>query len=442
MDDSKVNYITQINSGNLYDLLIPKKEYGIIIFKLYEQLENKNSEFFSEDDITKLIIQHKNNDKKELKERAKNIIRELTEFFLKETDNQYRLTQYAKNFCQTIISKITDDLKPSEIELKLLYLKNTLLENRSFDKWYSLIFTSDLTGFVEGQLESLERQIINVIKKFRAGVNDDTVNGDVLVKNILENIEEINKQTNKIKGSLNHAETIKSIINRIDPSEEVNPEQSLQNQKSVISFLDNLILDFERISKRIERVIPKLRQFYGNMTRVEFEKNTNKLLSLLLSQSQIIGYKPNWKLKFPASKNFCLERSFPYLPYKFCFVDNKRNLIDYKKDKREMYIPKPNVKEQETQRKVAEKTIRQRSKLFLFLEEIERELEYNKYIDFKLYLDKIINDADDINIAVKIASILIRKYSKSKNYTLVVNQPSSKYSENKILWDMKIKKLN
>jgi len=442
MDDSKVNYITQINSGNLYDLLIPKKEYGIIIFKLYEQLENKNSEFFSEDDITKLIIQHKNNDKKELKERAKNIIRELTEFFLKETDNQYRLTQYAKNFCQTIISKITDDLKPSEIELKLLYLKNTLLENRSFDKWYSLIFTSDLTGFVEGQLESLERQIINVIKKFRAGVNDDTVNGDVLVKNILENIEEINKQTNKIKGSLNHAETIKSIINRIDPSEEVNPEQSLQNQKSVISFLDNLILDFERISKRIERVIPKLRQFYGNMTRVEFEKNTNKLLSLLLSQSQIIGYKPNWKLKFPASKNFCLERSFPYLPYKFCFVDNKRNLIDYKKDKREMYIPKPNVKEQETQRKVAEKTIRQRSKLFLFLEEIERELEYNKYIDFKLYFDKIINDADDINIAVKIASILIRKYSKSKNYTLVVNQPSSKYSENKILWDMKIKKLN
>ncbi|MDQ1770125.1 hypothetical protein GQR60_15080 [Labilibaculum sp. A4] len=442
MNNNKENYITQINSGNLYDLLIPKKEYGIIIFKLYEQLENKNSDFFSEDDITKLIILHKNNDKKEQKEGAKNVIRDLTEFFLKETDNQYRLTQYAKNFCYTIISKITDDLKPSEIELKLLYLKKTLLEHRSFDKWYSLIFTGDLTGFIESQLESLERQIINVIKKFRAGVNNDTVNGDVLVKNILENIEEINKQTNKIKGSLNHVETIKSIINRIDPSEEINPEQSLQNQKSVISFLDNLILDFERISKRIERVIPKLRQFYGNMTRLEFEKNTNKLLNLLLSQSQIIGCKPNWKLKFPASKNFCLERSFPYLPYKFCFVDNKRNLIDYKKDKREMYVPKPNVNEREIQRKVAEKTIKQRSKLFSFLEEIERELEYKRHIDFKLYFDKIINDVDDINIAVKIASILIRKYSKSKNYAFVVNQPLSKYSENKILWDMKIKKLS
>lgn len=442
MDNNKENYITQINSGNLYDLLIPKKEYGIIIFKLYKQLENKNSEFFSENDITKLIFKHKNNDKKELKELAKNIIRDLTEFFLKETDNQYRLTQYAKNFCHTIISKITDDLKPSEIELKLLYLKNTLLEHRSFDKWYSLIFTSDLTGFIESQLESLERQIIYVIKKFRAGVNDETVNGDVLVKNILENIEEINNQTSKIKGSLNHAETIKSIISRIDPSEELNPEQSLQKQKSVISFLDNLISDFERISKRIERIIPKLRQFYGNMTRLEFEKNTNKLLNLFLTKSHIVGCKPNWKLKFPASDNFCLERSFPYLPYKFNFVDTKKELSDYKIDKRRMYVPKPNKDEQETQRRIAKKTIEQRSKLFGFLEEIERELEYKKYIDFKVYFDKIIKDTDDINIAVKIASILMRKYTKNKNYAFEVNQPSSKYSENKILWDMKVKKLN
>lgn len=442
MSDNNVNYITQINSGNLYDLLIPKKEYGIIIFKLYKQLENKNSEFFSENDITELIIKHKYDDKIERKEHVKNIIRELTEFFLKETDNQYRLTQYAKNFCKTIISKITEDLKPSEIEIKLLYLKDTISECRSFDEWFSLIFTSDLTGFIESQLESLERQIINVIKKFRAGVNDETVNGDVLVKNILENIEEINKQTNKIKGSLNYAETIKNIISKIDPSEELNPEQSLQKQKSVISFLDNLISDFERISKRIERIIPKLRQFYGNMIRLEFEKNTNKLLNLLLTRSRVVGCKPNWKLKFPVSHCFCLERSFPYLSYKFIFVDNKKDLSDYKIDRRRMYMPKPNKDEQETQRRIAKKTIEQRSKLFSFLEEIERELEYKKYIDFKVYFDKIIKDTDDINIAVKIASILMRKYSKSKSYAFEVNQPSSKYSENKILWDMRIKKLN
>lgn len=323
-----------------------------------------------------------------------------------------------------------------------MFLKNTISEHKSFDEWFDLIFTNDLTGFVESQLESLERQVINVIKKFRAGINDETINGDVLVKKILENIEEINKQTNKIKGSLNHAEAINRIINKIDPSEEINPEQSLQKQKRVISFLHNLILDFERISKRIERVIPKLRQFYGNMTRLEFEKNTNKLLNLLLTQSQIVGNKPNWKLKFPASKNFCLERSFPCLSYKFYFVDNKKDLNDYKADKRKMSKPRTDKKEQETQRRTAEKTIEKRSKLFSFLEEIEKELEYKKHTDFKVYFDKIIKDTDDINIAVKIASILIKKYSKNKNYIFEVKRPLTKYSENKILWDMKVKKLS
>lgn len=82
MDNNKFDYITQIEAGNLYQLLIPKKEYGIIIFKLYKQLENKNSEFFSENDIVELINGHKNHDKK-YTEFAKDIIRELSEFFLK-----------------------------------------------------------------------------------------------------------------------------------------------------------------------------------------------------------------------------------------------------------------------------------------------------------------------------------------------------------------------
>lgn len=441
MDNCKVDFITQIDAGNLYELLIPRKEYGIVIFKLYKQLKNKNTEFFSEDDIIESIIEHKNQDKKP-KEYAKDIIRELSEFFLKETNNQFRLTQYAKGFCQTILEKIEEDLEPSKIEKKLLFLKNTISEYKSFDDWFDLIFTNDLTGFIESQLESLERQVINVIKKFRAGVNEELINGDVLVKKILDNIEEINKQTNKIKGSLNHAEAIKSIINKIDPSEELNPEQSLQKQKSVISFLDNLISDFERISKRIERVIPKLRQFYGNMTRLDFEKNTNKLLNLLLVQSKIVGHKPNWKLKFPTSKNFCLDRSFPSLSNKFYFVDNKKNLNDYKADKREMYMPKPSIKVQESQRSSTKRTIEKRSKLFRFLDEIEQELECKKYIDFKLYFDRIIKDTNDINIAVKISSILIKKYSKSKYYVFEIKRPFSKYSENKIIWDMKVTKLS
>ncbi len=441
MNNNKIDYITQINAGNLYDLLVPKKEYGEIIFNLYQQLENKNNEFFTENDIIQLIIRSRER-QNEQKEFAKDIIRDLNEFFLKETDKKYRLTEYAKSFCQTIIAKITKDLEPSKIEKRLQHLNNTILDYDKFDEWFEFVFTKDLTGIIESQLESLERQVVNAIKNFRNGLNDENIKGDVLVKNTLDSVEIINNQTKKIKNALKYAEIVKSIINKKDPSEEENPEETLKNQQIVTTFLNTLISDFERISKRVEKVVPKLRQFYGNMTRLEFEKNTNKFLNFILNETTISGHKPNWKLNFPVKKNMHLNKDIIYLPHKISFVEPKRTFEGFKDNPSAVYKPKQNEENKEEQKNEASILIEKRSILFDFINEIEKELEFKKIIMYKEHFNKILNETSDINIAVKVASILLKKYSNKDNYKLTTNKPQTKFSDNKILWDLQIVKLN
>lgn len=442
MNNNKIDYITQISAGNLYDLLVPNKQYGEIIFNLYKQLENKYNEFFTENDIIQLIFRIRGERQNEQKEFAKEIIRDLNEFFLKETDKKYRLTEYAKNFCQTIISKITKDLEPSEIEIRLQHLNNTILSYEKFDEWFKIVFNKDLTGVIESQLESLERQVISAIKKFRKGLTDENIEGDVLVKNTLESIDIINNQTKKIKNSLKYAEIVKSIINKKDPSIEENPEKTLKNQQIVISFLNTLMSDFERISKRIEMVIPKLRQFYGNMTRLDFEKNTTKLLNYILSETTISGYKPNWKLQFPVRQDVLLDKKVIYLSHKAYFVEPKKTFDGFKDNIRIIYKPKTNVENEVKQKNEASNFIEKRSALFGFINSIEKELEFKKIINFKEHFDNILYKTNDINIAVKVASILLKKYSNRDNYKLTTNKPLTKFSENRILWDLQIEKLN
>ena len=382
MDKPEFDFINQVSTGNLYELLIPSKDYGIIIFKLYEQLSNRNSDIFTESDIKQIISIHKSYDKKELHEHIKDIIRDLNEFFLKSTENGYRLSEYAKSFCKTIRGKLYADFEPSKIEKRLIYLKKTLIDDLSqFNKWYELEFVNQKVD-IEIQLESLERQVIKAIKQFRNEILNEELNGLDLAKNVLSNITQIKQQTQELKGALKYAEEIKQIVNAINFDIDNFPLQTIENKQSINIFFHTIFSDFERITKRIDRVTPKLRQFYSNMTSLDFERNTRRLLNFFLEQTEVIGYKPSSKLKFPDIQNVNLKKEIGKLSQSFYYVDNKIDL--FQNTKINSYKPNIDPVIHNTQKIVTENKIKATKDTHDFLKNIRAELELNNEIDCEL----------------------------------------------------------
>lgn len=439
MENFELDFISQVSSGNLYELLIPSKDNGILIFKIFEQLKHRSSEIFTESDLKQIISNHKKYEKKEQHEDIKDIIRDLNEFFLKSTEDGYRLTEYAKIFSEIIKKKLDTDIKPSDIERRLIYLKKSLIRDENqFCKWYEIEFINQKIE-LEMQLEGLERKVINTIKQFRNEILNDDLIGLNLVKSVLTSVVELKNQTQELKGALKYAEEIKQIVNNVDFNIDSDSERIIAYKQSINTFFSIIFSDLERITKRIDRVTPKLRQFYYNMTSLDFERNTRRFLNFLLEKTVVIGSKPNWRLEFPSVEGVNFNKGVLKLVQSFYYVDNQRNL--YQGSKIVVHKPNSNQETQNVQKSFAQNKIETRDMINNFLSEIKKELELEGIVNCEPHFIKILEKTKNINIIVKIAHLLINEYMKNIRYQLKICSPDIIKHNNLIISKIIITKL-
>ena len=183
-----------------------------------------------------------------------------------------------------------------------------------------------------------------------------------------------------------------------------------------------------------------MRQFYYNMTSLDFERNTRRFLNFLLDNTVIIGSKPNWKLEFPLVENVKLNKSVLRLHQSFYFTDNnQRNL--YQGAKIVAHNPISNQQTQDAQKLNVKYRIETRDITNSFLEKIKKELKLNKVVNCAPFFMQIIRETNNINIVVRIAHLLIKEYTKNLQYRLEINNPDSIMLDHLIIWKIIIVKL-
>lgn len=438
MEKDNFNFIEQIKKGNLYELLVPKKEQGLIVFELFEELENRNTPYFTEEDLKQIISSHKKHEIREQHEDIKNIIRDLSEYFLKERENGYELTEYAKDFARTIKEKLKGDFQPSDIEKTLLSLKKTFPINiEQFEDWYKIDF-EDKKKNIETQLESLERQIKNAIRQFKEQVLNDTVVDKILLSKILDNLSKISEKMKTLKGVLGYINDIEVLLHeKINTDDIYNAEnwELLRSSKTISSFLDRIRDDLERASKKNNSVITRIRQFYRNIVSLEIEQNTKLFLNFLLKNSTEI----NGKIHLPSFKSTNLNRSIFNLKQNFIFLTPKKELFRNTRiaDNKSKTDTITFTKQRKQQQKIIEKN-NQRN---VVLERIEYELKEHNFVDCSSFFTELLGTKIGIHIVPEIAFLLIKKYSKSKKYNLIISEKLQKHEQEILFSNIQITKL-
>lgn len=441
---TEFHFYHELKKDKYYEPLIPEKKSGLVIIYLYDQWKSGKylSNSFTENAIKNAIEQVASDLGKSYEntqhERFKIINRGLQEYFLfrNEETNMYHITQYGIEFCESIRNKIEPEFNPSVIEKilsDLISLLKASIAKNDFEYWYNHHFQNQ-KPYIKRQVETLLKLVEKAVQEFRASTKSDDEIFIETVRKVDASLEAVRKHCDELKDVFFDAEEIKSIILQLSFDEY--SLDLISQKESVRSFIEEINNDLSIINQRIEKIRPKLRQFISSINQRNFDRNTEQFLHYLLKNSYVSKYSSKNKIYLPS----VIE--IPELlksETKFIIVESDRL-----KDNSPISVvqPKENKEKQKIQLDKANNGFLIRNRIRYWLTKLEKELRDNGNINFTFYYFQILEEEQIYNktIAIKVASLLFRKYSKLRNYKISIKkglQTNEKYPDQAI-WDMNI----
>lgn len=405
-----------------YEKLIPDKNEGLILISLYSKYKDLS---FSEENIITIINnvfkdQGNQNSRMEFN-RNNTIILHLQESFLwrNEIKNTYRLKNYALELCSSIETRLIDKYNPSKIKRFFLELHNSLKDyvekDIDFNQWIEDHFDIRMP-VLTSQIEILDHQVNDSVKDFKTNIKTDDQGIIDILHGIEIRLEIIKEQAQELKNAFQISYDIDEMILNILERDE--GRNYLYNIQKVQSFHESSRSQLEQVSKRIEKIKPKLREFIYDFNKGDFDRKTTKFINYLLNYSFVDRENQIKKVILPE----------PISPIKIKSKENnpKFHIIPIREisPKLPIQIVKRNINEEKQKELLA--------KAFKWKQDKERILYWSNIafheIDTigKLFYTELffkIIDVDNFKTAIKTTQYIMRKCNKNKNkYSIEIIQ--------------------
>lgn len=429
------NFIEQIKMN--YTNIIPKEEYGMIVFLLFDKF---GTNVFSENELKKIISDYHNYSEKEreLHSIIKLTIQFLTINFIRKSKQGYILTPYSLQFSKEILKKLHRDFSPSEVKKILLKLRIELeprLQEDNFNEWFDFFerYKTDL----DNQIESLDKRIDSYINDFRKVIFDNEKQNTELLKSIREGLEKIKSQVVELTSAFTDIYDIEDLLNRVN----INTDTSttIKNKKKAKDYLTDIRDYLTTINNRIDLIQPRIQEFFSDINRADFDRNTKKFIRHLIKNTTVEKINSKKELVFPY--DMALLKEMYKEEFNFTIADNQ-----LKKGKTQSKTVNTVVDEMEIEKKYqnAKKIREQRAKAMLYVKNIKDDLNRYTLIKYSSYFYQIIEDTQNINIAIKVAYLLLNEFTKSQQYIVEISDQVISHDKYKstVLWEMKISKIN
>jgi len=436
--------LKEVGKEGTYHLLFPPLQAGLAILNLYQKVRSglfqnnrfKESDIYAALEGSKFILNEEEyNRLPQLKFNA--IISNLQVYFLRyDTDDEvYTLKDYAESFCRHAEDTLLANFNPTQIETICNDLRIKLeacQDQQEIREWIDTYFYA-FRPAMKSQVDRLERQVDKTVQEIRETTQLSDLSILEVLKTIDEKLDRLRRQNEELRSAFREMKTINAELEAQLPG--IYDHAIADSIAQVRQFFPEIKYTLNLIDKRLDRIQPRLRQFFSMLNKPSFNIRIEKFLKFLLSHSTLNELK---QVSLPDGVPLV---DFHRRTSNFSIFERREDLFPTKPKPR--IRPAENPEEKEKGLAIAKKQLTMYTKIDGWITDILNDATVKEVL-FSVYFFKIIDqEQGEIDLALNIAYSLIRRAEADAKLNLKIVTKRVKHPQHNIaIWEMKINYLN
>jgi len=405
-----------LNLGR-YEEIIPSRELGLLILRLYDLTEKKKtlSEYFKHSDIEDIYWEVNNTPERRQKEDARNDIEKLKKYFLTYSvlQNEYHLRDHAIVFGKMVYDLLEARFNPTLVEQICRTLRHDLqikIKDNSFKEWYNVVFNPNRSA-LQQQLDLLDNKIDKLISDLQNKKLEDT---EVLtmLESVSEHLKRILEEYEQLRSAYSETKVIRSEL--LDFQKGVGDDDR-EILEEALTYFDLLRKQLNAISERLGRIQPKIQQLFGVFNQGNFGAKIDRFTNYLLSESSLVK---NRLVLPPNIPSFNLQIKTSHLKY----FDTSRSPFPRPIQPRTTQVY--NTEDRDTAFLEATENVRRQNEALEWLDILDQDLEEKEEIILLDYFTKVFqNDWSRLEIALRFVYLVLQKYTNHSDWNITFHTP-------------------
>lgn len=425
----------QLKTENTYELLFPKREKGLAVIWLYERVKNKEFEngIFKEKDIHRAIeaVSFIGRERSRSQWVTYNAyIMELQEFYLiyNDEDQTYMFTDFGLQICERVHRLISNRFNATIIELTCaeLYTKlKVAVTEEQIRNWILMDLLKSKPILLE-QVDYLNQQIDRSVTALSEKAKRRKETLLVALQEIEEQIDKVRQQNKELRAAFREIDRMNDIL--ISHPVRDNSEEVDDMVSEAISYFEGIHRRLGMVDSRIDKIQPKIKQFFASLNRDIFNSKVEKFLYYLLEKSRVV----NKQIEFPFPYDPTIQFADSFLTI-FISVDRPETLFPP--------TPKPRVEYKKNTRK--EQVAHQKGHIQMmrqihiqwWLEFVRRKsLETDSVHLSEIFFSVLGKHDNDLQLAIQVIYQVVKRYKDETHWTIMIdtnnkiNNPGSNHT--------------
>lgn len=236
----------------------------------------------------------------------------------------YRFTAFGLALCKSLQEVFTDQVNPAQVAQTLATLRQAL-DHGELLHWVQTILPN-LRGGIQQQVENLAENLRIELRKMRRRADLDDEAFESLVRRVSQALAELGQQAADLRAAFSQATSLDAELERRwlgQDEPDAEKEELLRiGVGKARDFLEYTHQRLRSLERRLSAVQPRVRDLFGNLRKLQFDRNSERLLDAFLHPDLLPGTWPKGmglKSAGPTRQSYCLmsgrtERALPPRP--------------------------------------------------------------------------------------------------------------------------------
>lgn len=436
--------LAEVQKNANINALFPDRETIKAILLLYAKIKDgafSKGKFREQDIISAFIETTPEGFQRIPQERFNSIIGDLQEYYLRYDDDEqvYTLKDFARNICRQAEEALIGSFNPTQIEVICAELKKDLLtckDDETLTHWLQLNFPA-FEPKMNSQVDNLDRHIDIAVAEIRDSAQ--LQEGDVLetLKKIDSQLERVRRYNKELRAAFSAMKEINAEldIKLMDISSD--NLLLLDLLKQTRQFFPGVRYRLDLIDKRLDRLQPRIRQFFGALNKPLFNTQVERFLRLILKNATVKTEGVKKSIHFP--DNIPSFRIFQETSY-FTVVERREELFPAMA--RKVKTDEQTLEERKESFEIFGKKVLQQDQITQWVEIICQDCRKHHEADFSAYFFRIVEEEKgNIELAAKVAHRLLKIVAQEDDLDIHINNDNTITRNNISIWEMKIQSI-